>query len=109
MKLKGLVQDHGHHLGAEVHHLQQEVQLFALFSQALVKDVVAFRVRVEVVQLGLVSRAQLLEEWGNAHGCLCPVQHLLKVALPNFARCLCGVVQQVAATVVVIGFAFIVV
>src|SRR5450830_2077501 len=65
---KALMQDHRHHLGTELHHLQQEFQLLASLCQPLAHHVTAFGVRPQVFQLSLVGRAQVAEKGRNIHG-----------------------------------------
>jgi hypothetical protein len=62
------MQDHGHHLGVELHHLDQKAELAALFSEAFVQDIVTFEIRAQVVELGLVGGAQVVEEVGGGDG-----------------------------------------
>ena len=60
-KAKASVEHHGHHFGGQFHHLHQKRHLVALFGQALAQHVVAFGVRHQIVQLGLVGRAQVIK------------------------------------------------
>jgi hypothetical protein len=70
-ELEAAVKHHGHHLGAELHHLRQKADFAALFAQALLQHVAPFGVRGQVVQFRLVGRVELKEKGGHGHRGVC--------------------------------------
>jgi hypothetical protein len=43
------------------------MQFFAFFGQPVAQHILAFGIKRQVVQFGLVSRNQVAKKWGNAH------------------------------------------
>ena len=64
VEAKALVEDHGHHLGAQVDHLHQKTDFCALLLQALAQHIVAFGVLCQVIELGQIGRAQVVKVRG---------------------------------------------
>ena len=114
-KDKAVVEDDRHHLGAELHHLNEKTDFLAFFIQALRQYVAPVRVKGQVVDLGAVGRAQVSKERGNAHKVVGVLvvgfcagrasKQSVEIAFPYLARAIDRAVQKISPAVVVIGLA----
>ena len=49
LETETFMKNHRHHLGAELHHLDQKTDLFAFVGQTLTQHVTTFRVKRQIV------------------------------------------------------------
>ena len=64
---KTVVKHHRHHFRRQFHHLHQKGDFVAFFGQPLAQHILAFGIRQQIVEFGLISRAQVMKVGGNFH------------------------------------------